>query len=64
MRFSIDDIENDDNDSNVIMIPMVIPKGVFSFLTNIAAKEGKTGSQLFVEKFRHVITELEKENGI
>jgi hypothetical protein len=60
MKFTLDD--NDDQPkSNVILIPMAVPKGVFALLTRAGAREGKSGAQLLSEKLSDFLIEIEKE---
>lgn len=60
MKFTLDD--NDEQpQSNVILIPMAVPKGVFALLTRAGAREGKSGAQLLSEKLSDFLIEIEKE---
>jgi hypothetical protein len=58
MKFTLDD-NDDQHNSNVVLIPIAVPKGVFALLTRAGAREGKSASQLLAEKFRSIIEDVE-----
>lgn len=60
MKFTLDD-NDEQSQSNVILIPMAVPKGVFALLTRAGALEGKSGAQLLSEKLSDFLVEIEKE---
>jgi len=53
MKFRLDD--DGQMPSNVMLIPMVIPKEVYQLLVKAGAKQGKSAEQLFAEQFRCII---------
>jgi hypothetical protein len=59
MKFTLDDNDGQPK-SNVILIPMAVPKGIFALLTRAGAREGKSGAQLLTEKFRSIIEDVER----
>ena len=45
-------------ENNVVLIPMAVPKNVFAVLNRIAIKKGKSANELFAEIFKNVFNKL------